>query len=168
MREVISNTAELGAALGGPAVIDDDVRQRMRGVLESVRSGEFARRLSDEAASGYPRLRLARERARSAAIEQARESVAAIAAEKLGGVRGGLGLAVAGRGALQIGALQLAVGSGRAFVGGGKGKLQLFGCALREIGAVLALLFHSLAPRLRDRISTGVSNIVAPKALDRG
>ena len=79
MRSAISNTAELGAVLGGPAVIDDSVRQRMRDVLQSVRSGEFAQVLSDEATSGYPQLRLARERARSAAIEKARERVAAIA-----------------------------------------------------------------------------------------
>src|SRR6478735_252888 len=54
MREAISNTAELGAVLGGPRVVDENVRQRMREVLEEVRSGRFARALSDEAASGYP------------------------------------------------------------------------------------------------------------------
>ena len=79
MREVISNTAELGAMLGGRTVIDDSVRQRMRDVLQSVRTGEFAQNLSDEAASGYPQLRIAREHARSAAIEKARERVAALA-----------------------------------------------------------------------------------------
>lgn len=71
MREVISNTAEFGAVLGGPKVIGKDVRERMREVLASVQSGEFARRLSDEANAGYPRLREARHSARSASVERA-------------------------------------------------------------------------------------------------
>lgn len=70
MRDVISNTAELGALLGGPAVVGDQVRERMKHVLQSVRSGEFANTLSDEAESGYPRLTKARESARSRMIEQ--------------------------------------------------------------------------------------------------
>jgi ketol-acid reductoisomerase len=72
MREAISNTAELGALLGGPRVVDDHVRARMREVLDEVRSGRFARALGEEAASDYPRLREARARARVQAIEQAR------------------------------------------------------------------------------------------------
>ena len=72
MREAISNTAELGALLGGPRVVDDHVRARMREVLDEVRSGRFARALGEEAASAYPRLREARARARVQAIEQAR------------------------------------------------------------------------------------------------
>jgi len=70
MREAISNTAELGAALGGPAVVDGLVRDRMRKVLADVRSGRFARALRDEAASGYPRLEKARADARQHRIEQ--------------------------------------------------------------------------------------------------
>jgi ketol-acid reductoisomerase len=72
MREAISNTAELGAVLGGPRVVDDHVRVRMREVLEEVRSGRFARALSGEAASGYPLLKAARARARGLAVEKAR------------------------------------------------------------------------------------------------
>ena len=71
MREVISNTAELGAVLGGPKVIGTDTRERMAEVFSSVRSGDFARRLNDEAAAGYPQLRQARAAARALAIEQA-------------------------------------------------------------------------------------------------
>ena len=69
MREAISNTAELGAALGGPKVVDGHVRERMREVLAEVRSGRFARVLRDEAASGYPRLEKARADARRHRIE---------------------------------------------------------------------------------------------------
>lgn len=75
MREVISNTAELGAVLGGPQVIDRDARERMLTVLESVKSGEFAQRLRREARAGYPLLRSARASARSASIEDAFEKL---------------------------------------------------------------------------------------------
>ena len=76
MREAISNTAELGAVLGGPKVIDADVRQRMRAVLESIRNGGFASALKNEEASGYPILRRAREQARLGKVEAARNSIA--------------------------------------------------------------------------------------------
>jgi ketol-acid reductoisomerase len=75
MREAISNTAELGAVLGGPRIVDDNVRARMREVLDEVRSGRFARALSDEAAQDYPRLKEARARARALAVEKARLSL---------------------------------------------------------------------------------------------
>jgi ketol-acid reductoisomerase len=77
MREAISNTAELGAVLGGPRVVDDHVRKRMRAVLEEVRSGRFAKALSNDAANGYPLLKNARVRARALAVEQARRSLEA-------------------------------------------------------------------------------------------
>lgn len=76
MREAISNTAELGAVLGGPRVVDDHVRARMREVLDEVRSGRFAEALSNEAAENYPRLRQARARARALAVEKARATLA--------------------------------------------------------------------------------------------
>jgi len=75
MREAISNTAELGAVLGGPAVVGPEVRERMRQVLVSVRSGEFARALRGDAQAGYPKLKAARERARSEPIEQVFEKL---------------------------------------------------------------------------------------------
>ena len=75
MREAISNTAELGAVLGGPRVVDDHVRARMREVLDEVRSGRFARALSDEASRGYPLLKAARARARALTVEKARVSL---------------------------------------------------------------------------------------------
>jgi ketol-acid reductoisomerase len=72
MREAISNTAELGAVLGGPRIVDDGVRARMKEVLEEIRAGRFAAALADEEAQGYPRLREARAKARELAVEQAR------------------------------------------------------------------------------------------------
>jgi ketol-acid reductoisomerase len=69
MREVISNTAELGALLGGKRIVDDSVRKRMAEVLAEVRAGKFAAELKQEEAEGYPRLRKAREENRRALIE---------------------------------------------------------------------------------------------------
>ncbi|HVF37034.1 MAG TPA: ketol-acid reductoisomerase [Sphingomicrobium sp.] len=76
MREAISNTAELGAVIGGPRIVDDSVRQRMRDILDEIRAGRFSALLRDEEASGYPRLKQARERARQLRVEQARKRLA--------------------------------------------------------------------------------------------
>ena len=76
MREAISNTAELGALLGGKRIIDDAVRQRMKQVLAEVRAGRFADELSAEESSGYARLRRARAEARRTLLERTRERLA--------------------------------------------------------------------------------------------
>jgi ketol-acid reductoisomerase len=70
MREAISNTAELGAFLGGTRIVDAGVRQRMAQVLGEVREGRFAAELSQEEASGYARLESARTRARATKLEE--------------------------------------------------------------------------------------------------
>ena len=70
MREAISNTAELGAVLGGPRVIDDHVRQKMREVLEEVRSGRFVDALRGDAEKGYPILEQTRASARKHDMER--------------------------------------------------------------------------------------------------
>jgi len=73
MREAISNTAELGALLGGTRIVDDSVRNRMTEVLAEVRAGRFAEELRREESDGYPRLERARLAARKALIEQTRK-----------------------------------------------------------------------------------------------
>jgi len=75
MREAISNTAELGAVLGGPRIVDDDVRQKMRDILAEIRAGRFSRQLAREAAADYPLLRDARATARRSAVETARRDL---------------------------------------------------------------------------------------------
>jgi ketol-acid reductoisomerase len=70
MREVISNTAELGAFLGGKRIVDQSVRDRMAEVLAEVRAGRFAEELTKEESSGYGRLEQAREDARATLLEQ--------------------------------------------------------------------------------------------------
>ena len=70
MREAISNTAELGALLGGRRIVDDEIRARMAEVLDEVRRGQFAQELRSEKASGYRRLEAARDGARKATLEK--------------------------------------------------------------------------------------------------
>ena len=71
MREAISNTAELGATLGGSRIVDDGVRQRMADMLAEIRAGRFTEQLSSEEASDYPRLKAARGAAKALAVERA-------------------------------------------------------------------------------------------------
>ncbi len=70
MREVISNTAELGGLLGGKRIVDASVRARMAEVLQDVRAGRFAEELRREEASGYSRLQQSRVAASGGVIEQ--------------------------------------------------------------------------------------------------
>ena len=75
MREAISNTAELGATLGGKRIVDAGVRQRMADVLAEIRAGKFAQDLTQEEMDGYPRLEAARAKARALPVEQAFQSL---------------------------------------------------------------------------------------------
>src|SRR6476661_3420908 len=77
MREAISNTAELGALLGGRRIIDDSVRSRMAEVLEEVRAGKFASELREEESSSYARLENARRDNRETLIEETYERLSA-------------------------------------------------------------------------------------------
>jgi ketol-acid reductoisomerase len=70
MREAISNAAELGALLGGPRLIDDNIRDKMRDILAEIRAGRFAEELRQEEASGYRRLESARDDARQTLLEK--------------------------------------------------------------------------------------------------
>ena len=76
MRAAISNTAEFGAVTGGPRIVDDRVRAEMRAILAEIRSGGFAARLADEAASDYPMLGAARVRSAGLPIEATRVRLA--------------------------------------------------------------------------------------------
>ena len=70
MSTAISNTAEYGALQAGTRIVDDQTRQRMREVLNEVRDGGFARAFMEEAGSGQPRLRAAREAEQDHPIER--------------------------------------------------------------------------------------------------
>ena len=56
MREAISNTAELGALLGGRRIVDDGVRERMSRSARRGPRGPVRRGARAEKASGYERL----------------------------------------------------------------------------------------------------------------
>jgi ketol-acid reductoisomerase len=75
MREAISNTAELGALLGGKRIVDEGVRRRMAEVLSEVRAGKFAEELRQEEASGYARLEKARIENRETKLEKTRRTL---------------------------------------------------------------------------------------------
>lgn len=81
MREAISNTAELGALLGGQRIVDDGVRQRMADLLSEVKQGQLASELKQEQASGYQRLRAARLAAKASLAAQVFEGLREIGKE---------------------------------------------------------------------------------------
>ncbi|GAA3885865.1 ketol-acid reductoisomerase [Sphingomonas limnosediminicola] len=84
MREVISNTAELGAFLGGKRIVDDAIRARMSEILAEVRAGRFAGELKDEEKSGYARLEAARSKARLTQIEETFRRLQSVADQSAG------------------------------------------------------------------------------------
>ncbi len=69
MYEHISETAEFGAYLSGPRVVDRHVRENMRAVLDDIQTGTFAARLLAEFAAGAPTLAAQRQQQGDAEIE---------------------------------------------------------------------------------------------------
>ena len=55
MRYSVSDVAEYGDLSRGPRVVDDGVKQRLREILDEVRSGAFARELFADDEAGRPR-----------------------------------------------------------------------------------------------------------------
>lgn len=70
MRYSISDTAQFGDMTRGPRVIDDHVRETMRGMLREIQSGEFAKEWILENRAGRPVFRALDNRDRNHAIEQ--------------------------------------------------------------------------------------------------
>ncbi len=60
MRYSVSNTAEYGDFVSGPRVINEQSRQAMKGILEDVQNGTFARNFILENAAGAPTLKARR------------------------------------------------------------------------------------------------------------
>jgi len=89
MRYSVSDVAEYGDLSRGPRVVDDAVKQRLRDILDEVRSGAFAEELFADDEAGRPRfaeLRKAGEE-RAAEIERVGKGLRALA-----GVEGLLGV----------------------------------------------------------------------------
>ena len=61
MRYSVSDVAEYGDLSRGTRVVDDGVRERMRGILEEIRSGAFAKELFGDDEAGRPRFAELRE-----------------------------------------------------------------------------------------------------------
>jgi ketol-acid reductoisomerase len=70
MHYSISDTAEYGSHMVGPKVVDDHVRQNMKGVLASIQDGTFAREWIAEMDRGQPVLEEKRQKLAETQIEQ--------------------------------------------------------------------------------------------------
>ena len=88
MRYSVSDVAEYGDLSRGTRVVDDRVRETLRGILEEIRSGAFARELFADDEAGRPRFAELRKQGeeRAAAIERVGKELRALA-----GVEGLLG-----------------------------------------------------------------------------
>jgi ketol-acid reductoisomerase len=93
MRYSISDVAEYGDLTRGPRIVDDATRERMRGILDEIRSGEFARELMAEEANGRPNFTKLREQAKGGKLEQVGKEL-----RELAGTEGLLGAEAHGGG----------------------------------------------------------------------
>jgi ketol-acid reductoisomerase len=89
MRYSISDTAEFGDLTRGPRVIDEHVRARMRGLLDDIRSGAFAKEWIEEMDAGEPRLSELREQAAAQPMEQVGKELRALMRREETEVRAG-------------------------------------------------------------------------------
>ena len=88
MRYSVSDVAEYGDLSRGIRVVDDSVRERMRGILEEIRSGAFAKELFSDDEAGRPKFAELRARGEkeSAEIERVGKEL-----RELAGIEGLLG-----------------------------------------------------------------------------
>jgi ketol-acid reductoisomerase len=81
MRYSISNTAEYGDYTAGPKIIDESVRQKMRGILVDIQSGRFARDWVLENEAGGASFLAMRRREAQLQVERVGAELRALAAE---------------------------------------------------------------------------------------
>ncbi len=93
MRYSISDVAEFGDLTRGPVVIDEHVREKMRGILDDVRSGAFARELIADDESGRHRFAELRQQAAGGLLEQVGADLRSLAGKQglLGSEADGVG-----------------------------------------------------------------------------
>jgi len=82
MRHSISDVAEYGDLSRGPRLIDDRVRETMRGLLSEVQSGAFARELFADDEAGRPRFQELRRQAAGGQLEQVGSELRALAGKQ--------------------------------------------------------------------------------------
>ena len=66
----VSDTAEYGDYVSGPRVIDPHVKENMKGVLEDIKNGSFAKRFIADQDAGSPEFTAFREKSEQHPIEQ--------------------------------------------------------------------------------------------------
>lgn len=66
----VSNTAEYGGRTRGPMVVDEEVRGKMKKILDDIRSGAFAEEWMNEYKKGVPDLNRMREESSSGTLEE--------------------------------------------------------------------------------------------------
>jgi ketol-acid reductoisomerase len=81
MRYSISNTAEYGDYTGGPKLIDEGVKERMRGILTDIQSGKFATEWVLENKAGGSSFLAMRRRGAESHVEKVGQQLRALAAE---------------------------------------------------------------------------------------
>jgi ketol-acid reductoisomerase len=70
MRYSISNTAQYGDMTRGPVVVNDETKNRMRGLLAEIQSGAFAQEWMKENRNGKPRFKQLESESREHRIER--------------------------------------------------------------------------------------------------
>jgi ketol-acid reductoisomerase len=70
LRRCTSNTAEYGAYLRGPRIINQDVRKHMKEILEEIRSGQFVKEWMVECQVGMPQFKALRRKNAEHLIDQ--------------------------------------------------------------------------------------------------
>ena len=65
----VSDTAEYGDYVSGPLVIDERVKENMKGVLEKIKDGSFAQRFIDDQDAGAPEFKALRKKGEEHPIE---------------------------------------------------------------------------------------------------
>jgi ketol-acid reductoisomerase len=88
MHYSISDTAEYGSHAVGPKVVDESVRENMRGVLASIRDGSFAREWIAEMDRGQPVLDDYRKALAETQLEQVGERLRALNQREVAEVHG--------------------------------------------------------------------------------
>jgi len=89
MRYSISNTAEYGDYTAGPKIVDDAVRERMRGILSDIQSGKFAKEWVLENQAGAASFLAMRRRGAESQVEKVGQDLRALAAEGVEAPSGG-------------------------------------------------------------------------------
>ena len=81
MRYSISNTAEYGDYTAGPKVIDEGVKEKMRGLLTDIQSGKFAKEWVLENQAGGASFLAMRRREEDEHVERIGAELRALAAD---------------------------------------------------------------------------------------